>query len=51
MVAHTDVTLTAQVQDMMSEIEQNYGQLNILVNNVGDFLELIKPFKNLLMMK
>ena len=45
MVDHTDVTLTAQVQDMMSEIEQNYGQLNILVNNVGDFLELIKPFK------
>ncbi|MGC6475773.1 MAG: SDR family NAD(P)-dependent oxidoreductase [Parvibaculales bacterium] len=45
MVAHTDVTVSEQVQEMMSNIDQHFGQLNILVNNVGDFLELIKPFK------
>ena len=31
---------------MMTTVEEQFGKLNILVNNVGDFLELIKPFKN-----
>ncbi|MGC6472836.1 MAG: SDR family NAD(P)-dependent oxidoreductase [Parvibaculales bacterium] len=45
LVTHTDVTITDQVQAMMSAVEQRFGTLNILVNNVGDFLALIKPFK------
>ena len=31
---------------MMTTVEEQFGKLNILVNNVGDFLELIKPFKD-----
>ena len=31
---------------MITTVEEQFGKLNILVNNVGDFLELIKPFKN-----
>ena len=31
---------------MMATVEEQFGKLNILVNNVGDFLELIKPFKD-----
>lgn len=46
LVTHTDVTDTAQVQKMISAVDARFGQLNILVNNVGDFLELIKPFKD-----
>ena len=46
LVTHTDVTDTAQVQKMISAADARFGQLNILVNNVGDFLELIKPFKD-----
>lgn len=46
LVTHTDVTDTAQVQAMISAVDARFGQLNILVNNVGDFLELIKPFKD-----
>ena len=46
LVTHTDVTDTAQVQTMISAVDARFGQLNILVNNVGDFLELIKPFKD-----
>ena len=46
LVTNTDVTDTAQVQTMMATVEEQFGKLNILVNNVGDFLELIKPFKD-----
>ena len=46
LVTHTDVTDTAQVQTMISAVDARFGKLNILVNNVGDFLELIKPFKD-----
>ncbi|MGC6511826.1 MAG: SDR family NAD(P)-dependent oxidoreductase [Parvibaculales bacterium] len=46
LVTHTDVTRTDQVQAMMAAVEERYGKLNILVNNVGDFLGLIKPFKD-----
>ena len=46
LVTHTDVTDTAQVQTMITTVEEQFGKLNILVNNVGDFLELIKPFKS-----
>ena len=46
LVSHTDVTNTAQVQSMMVAVNERFGKLNILVNNVGDFLELIKPFQD-----
>ena len=46
LVTHTDVTDTAHIQTMISAVDARFGQLNILVNNVGDFLELIKPFKD-----
>lgn len=46
LVTNTDVTDTAQVKTMISAVDARFGQLNILVNNVGDFLELIKPFKD-----
>ncbi len=35
MVVRTDVRQEAQVNDLMKQIEQRYGQLDILVNNVG----------------
>lgn len=46
LVSITDVTNTAQVQSMMVAVNERFGKLNILVNNVGDFLELIKPFQD-----
>ena len=46
LVTYTNVTDTAQVQKMMTAVEERFGSLNIVVNNVGDFLELIKPFKD-----
>jgi len=45
LVTHKDVTQTAHVQAMMTAVEERFGTLNIVVNNVGDFLALIKPFK------
>src|SRR5580658_7445352 len=41
----TDVRAAAQVQTLMSEIEQRSGALDVLVNNVGDFLGNVKPFE------
>jgi 3-oxoacyl-[acyl-carrier protein] reductase len=35
MVVRADVRQEAQVNDLMKQIEQRYGQLDILVNNVG----------------
>jgi 3-oxoacyl-[acyl-carrier protein] reductase len=41
----TDVRAAAQVQTLMSQIEQRSGALDVLVNNVGDFLGNVKPFE------
>jgi 3-oxoacyl-[acyl-carrier protein] reductase len=41
----TDVRITAQVQSLATEIEQRCGALDVLVNNVGDFLNVVKPFE------
>ena len=39
-----DVCDSSQVSSLMASIESTYGHLDILVNNVGDFLGRIKPF-------
>ena len=44
LVSVTDVRDTAQVEALMSQIDQRFGGLDILVNNVGDFLGVAKPF-------
>src|SRR5690554_2712922 len=38
-----DVCITADLQRAMHMVEQQFGKLDILVNNVGDFLGLVKP--------
>lgn len=44
LVSATDVRDTDQVAALMSQIDQRFGGLDILVNNVGDFLGVAKPF-------
>lgn len=44
LVSATDVRDTTQVEALMSQIDQRFGGLDILVNNVGDFLGVAKPF-------
>jgi len=42
-----DVTDPAAVADLATKIEAAFGGLDVLVNNVGDFLMLAKPFDQL----
>jgi 3-oxoacyl-[acyl-carrier protein] reductase len=44
---HCDVTDSAQVSKLFAYVDQTYGALDILVNNVGDFLGLVKPLENM----
>jgi 3-oxoacyl-[acyl-carrier protein] reductase len=44
-VSLTDVRSAAAVTALMSEISGRCGKLDVLVNNVGDFLNVIKPFE------
>lgn len=44
-VSLTDVRAAAAVEALMSEIAARCGALDILVNNVGDFLNVLKPFE------
>jgi NAD(P)-dependent dehydrogenase (short-subunit alcohol dehydrogenase family) len=44
LVLTADVRERADVARIMAEIEQRYGRLNVLVNNVGDSLRMVKPF-------
>jgi 3-oxoacyl-[acyl-carrier protein] reductase len=44
-VSVTDVRSVAEVETLMGEIERRCGTLQILVNNVGDFLNVVKPFE------
>ena len=39
-----DVREAAAVAKLMEEIDQRFGRLDVLVNNVGDYLQLAKPF-------
>ena len=40
----TDVCDSAAVTALMQQVEERFGGLDVLVNNVGDFLGIIKPF-------
>jgi 3-oxoacyl-[acyl-carrier protein] reductase len=44
-VSLTDVRSAAAVEALMSEIAARCGSLDVLVNNVGDFLNVLKPFE------
>ena len=44
-VAVTDVRSVAAVETLLAEIESRCGTLEVLVNNVGDFLNVVKPFE------
>ncbi len=45
LVSVTDVTNRASVDALFQAVDQRFGGLDVLVNNVGDFLGIIKPFE------
>jgi 3-oxoacyl-[acyl-carrier protein] reductase len=45
LVAQTDVRNTAQVAALMNSIEHRYGRLDVVVNNVGHHLQIIKTLE------
>jgi 3-oxoacyl-[acyl-carrier protein] reductase len=45
LVSVTDVREVDAVARLLGEIENRWGVLDILVNNVGDFLRVMKPFE------
>ena len=45
LVSVTDVRDSTQVGALMRSVEQRFGGLDVLVNNVGDFLQIAKPFE------
>jgi len=45
LVSCADVTQRDDVDRVMEEVKSKFGGLDVLVNNVGDFLGLIKPFE------
>lgn len=47
LVAQTDVCDSAQVAELMREVEQRFGRLDILVNNVGNHLGLVKTLEQM----
>ncbi len=44
-VSVTDVRDGVQVDTLMGEVARRYGALDVLINNVGDFLYIVKPFE------
>jgi NAD(P)-dependent dehydrogenase (short-subunit alcohol dehydrogenase family) len=44
LVSVTDVRDVAEVEVLMATAQQRFGKLDVLVNNVGDFLGIAKPF-------
>ena len=44
-VSVTDVRSVPEVERLLVDIERRCGALDILVNNVGDFLNVVKPFE------
>ena len=44
LVLTADAQDRAQVKKVMAEIDSKFGRLNVLVNNVGDSLRIVKPF-------
>src|SRR5262245_24601903 len=47
LVQQTDVRDSAQVAKLMQAIEQKYGRLDVLVNNVGDHLGIVKKLEQM----
>lgn len=45
LVAQTDVRNTTQVAALMNEVEHRYGRLDVVVNNVGHHLQIIKTLE------
>jgi NAD(P)-dependent dehydrogenase (short-subunit alcohol dehydrogenase family) len=45
LVSVTDVRIAAQVDALLSEVGHRFGGLDVLVNNVGDYLGIVKPFE------
>lgn len=45
LVSCRDVTRREDVDALMAEIASRFGGLDVVVNNVGDFLGVIKPFE------
>lgn len=45
LVVEADVCSTPAVATVMDAIDQRFGGLDVLVNNVGDFLRIVKPFE------
>lgn len=45
LVSVTDVRDSAGVDALLREISSRYGRLDVLVNNVGDFLGIVKPLE------
>ncbi|WP_166363704.1 SDR family NAD(P)-dependent oxidoreductase [Pseudomonas akapageensis] len=44
LVVETDVTVREQVMALAEQIQERFGGLDVLVNNVGDSLMIAKPF-------
>jgi NAD(P)-dependent dehydrogenase (short-subunit alcohol dehydrogenase family) len=45
LVVEGDVTVQAEVDALAAEVERRFGGLDVLVNNVGDFLRIVKRFE------
>jgi len=45
LVSQTDVRERGQIDALMEQIQDRFGGLDVLVNNVGDFLGIAKPFQ------
>jgi NAD(P)-dependent dehydrogenase (short-subunit alcohol dehydrogenase family) len=46
LVVQTDVTRSAAAAELAAAVEARFGGLDVLVNNVGDFLRLTKRFED-----
>lgn len=44
LISQTDVRDSAAVNALMEQVKERFGGLDVLVNNVGDFLGIAKPF-------
>ncbi|AZI36424.1 putative oxidoreductase [Caenibius tardaugens NBRC 16725] len=44
LVSQTDVRERAAIDALMAQVQERFGGLDVLVNNVGDFLGIAKPF-------
>lgn len=42
-----DVTVSSEVKSLMLDIDHRFSKLDVLVNNVGDFLGTVKPFEKM----